>query len=220
MTLHYSRSVFAIFPLYSACCSISVFCEEGKKGGICNSDNPLNSFANLEPSKDLFYIKHSSGTNSSSSFSILYDVTRRTPKWVVEYLRKPEGCSAGSSVASKRQNEGQGGKGRSHPGSAGRRKRPHFHAERAIDVEEFRTKPSLYKNTGYDRGHMVPAADFTETEEMYKHTFSMANICPQVRGVNRGVWRVLESWAARLLHDNDVRCISGDALTSRRTDID
>lgn len=40
--------------------------------------------------------------------------------------------------------------------------------------------PKVYSDSKYDRGHMAPAADFAGDPNMYKETFTMANISPQV----------------------------------------
>jgi endonuclease G len=41
--------------------------------------------------------------------------------------------------------------------------------------------PKDYTNVAYDRGHMAPAADFICNPDMRDATFTMANVCPQVR---------------------------------------
>lgn len=50
-----------------------------------------------------------------------------------------------------------------------------------------------YTRTGYDRGHMVPAADMRWSEKAMRETFYLSNICPQDRGLNSGVWNDLET---------------------------
>lgn len=58
---------------------------------------------------------------------------------------------------------------------------------------------SDYKNSGYDRGHLAPAADFKFSQKAMDESFLMSNISPQVPGFNRGIWKELEelirSWA-------------------------
>ncbi len=51
--------------------------------------------------------------------------------------------------------------------------------------------PADYTNTGYDRGHMVPAANADDPNEM-SDTFLMTNMTPQLPSVNRVAWRLLE----------------------------
>lgn len=56
-----------------------------------------------------------------------------------------------------------------------------------------------YTGSGFDRGHMCPAADNKWNEEAMRECFLMTNICPQDRRFNGGIWKKLEdysrSWA-------------------------
>ena len=62
-------------------------------------------------------------------------------------------------------------------------------------------RPKDYSRTGYDRGHLAPAADMSYSVETMKHSFFMSNISPQLPGCNRGIWKRLEKqvrqWALR-----------------------
>lgn len=49
-----------------------------------------------------------------------------------------------------------------------------------------------YKHSGYDRGHMAPAADMKWDEHVMKESFYLSNICPQNPNLNGGVWKDLE----------------------------
>ena len=51
--------------------------------------------------------------------------------------------------------------------------------------------PADYTNSGYDRGHMVPAANADDPNEM-SDTFLMTNMTPQLPSVNRIAWKNLE----------------------------
>ncbi len=63
------------------------------------------------------------------------------------------------------------------------------------------TKHSDYTGSGYDRGHMCPAADQKWSIEAMNDCFVMANMCPQLHDLNAGAWETLESkerlWAKR-----------------------
>ena len=50
-----------------------------------------------------------------------------------------------------------------------------------------------YKNNVWDKGHMAPAAAFTDTKENLKTTFSYLNCSLQFDKLNRGAWRELEA---------------------------
>lgn len=71
-------------------------------------------------------------------------------------------------------------------------------------------RTSDYTRSGYDRGHMFPAADAKWSKEAMYQCFSMANITPQVHALNAGAWKTLEEkerlWAKR---DSAIIIISG-----------
>ena len=56
-----------------------------------------------------------------------------------------------------------------------------------------------YSRSGFDRGHMAPAADMKWSEQAMRESFYMTNICPQLHNLNAGDWKDLEemarSWA-------------------------
>ncbi len=52
-----------------------------------------------------------------------------------------------------------------------------------------------YLHSGYDRGHLVPAADMAWNEKAIRETFLMSNIAPQAHDFNQGIWRELEELA-------------------------
>ena len=49
-----------------------------------------------------------------------------------------------------------------------------------------------YKNNLYDKGHLAPAATFSDNMENLKQTFSYLNSALQNQYLNRGEWRLLE----------------------------
>ncbi|MCB0687622.1 MAG: DNA/RNA non-specific endonuclease [Saprospiraceae bacterium] len=49
-----------------------------------------------------------------------------------------------------------------------------------------------YKNSGYTKGHLVPAADRAYSVKTMEETFLMSNITPQTYAFNGGIWRELE----------------------------
>lgn len=62
-------------------------------------------------------------------------------------------------------------------------------------------RPKDYAGTGYDKGHLAPAADMTWSVQSMENSFFMSNISPQIPGCNRGIWKRVEkqvrSWALR-----------------------
>lgn len=53
--------------------------------------------------------------------------------------------------------------------------------------------PEDYKGTGYDRGHLAPAADMGWDKDVMSESFYMSNMSPQKPECNRGIWVELES---------------------------
>ncbi|CAH0997424.1 hypothetical protein EMA8858_03557 [Emticicia aquatica] len=70
-----------------------------------------------------------------------------------------------------------------------------------------------YSNTGFDRGHMVPAGDFKCCQDLMNETFYMSNISPQAPDFNRGIWENIEErvrgWAVR---DEELYIVTGPVL--------
>ena len=50
-----------------------------------------------------------------------------------------------------------------------------------------------YKGSGYDRGHLAPAADMKWSSAIMSESFFMSNMSPQAPSFNRGIWKRLES---------------------------
>ncbi|EAY24955.1 DNA/RNA non-specific endonuclease, partial [Microscilla marina] len=51
---------------------------------------------------------------------------------------------------------------------------------------------SDYSGSGYDRGHLAPAADFKFSKKAMAESFYMSNMSPQKPRFNRGIWKSLE----------------------------
>jgi len=52
-----------------------------------------------------------------------------------------------------------------------------------------------YSHSGYDRGHMAPAADMKWNSRVMKECFYFSNMCPQKHSLNAGRWKTLEEKA-------------------------
>jgi DNA/RNA endonuclease G (NUC1) len=61
-----------------------------------------------------------------------------------------------------------------------------------------------YVGTGFDKGHLVPAEDATESLDKMAETFFLDNAVPQDPNPNRGVWSRLEGYVRQLTSQNDV----------------
>jgi endonuclease G len=73
--------------------------------------------------------------------------------------------------------------------------------------------PSSYTKSGYDRGHLCPAADMKLSAVSMNESFYMSNMSPQAPSFNRGIWSKLEDkvrdWA---LQKNGVYVVTGPLL--------
>lgn len=49
-----------------------------------------------------------------------------------------------------------------------------------------------YSGSGYDRGHLCPAADMALNKTSMSESFYLSNMSPQVAGFNRGIWSTME----------------------------
>ncbi len=74
--------------------------------------------------------------------------------------------------------------------------------------------PNDYSGSGYDRGHLCPAADMAFDSIALRETFYMSNISPQTKAFNQGVWREIEvnarNWAKNIGH---ILVITGPVLS-------
>lgn len=68
--------------------------------------------------------------------------------------------------------------------------RPYFEVDNKVKTKSADWRN--YKNSGYDRGHLVPAGDRKNSYEAYNETFLTSNISPQDHEFNAGIWNRLE----------------------------
>ena len=55
-----------------------------------------------------------------------------------------------------------------------------------------------YYKSGYDRGHLAPAADMTWNKQAMSESFFYSNMSPQLPAFNRGIWKHLEAKVRKL----------------------
>ncbi|KAF9210148.1 nuclease [Haplosporangium sp. Z 27] len=105
-----------------------------------------------------------------------YNRQFRHPNWVAEHITA-ESLKAGDGV----------GRGNS------------IFKEDETVPDLYKAKLSDYLRSGYDRGHMVPAADCKRTQNAMDETFYLSNIAPQVgSGFNRDYWAHFENFCRTL----------------------
>ena len=96
-------------------------------------------------------------------------------------------------------------------------------------IDNFRPDPRVttgsasladYKGSGYDRGHLAPAADMNWSENVMSESFFMSNMSPQKPGFNRGIWKSLESiirtWA---IENDEIYIVTGPVLSDNLSTI-
>lgn len=70
-----------------------------------------------------------------------------------------------------------------------------------------------YKGSGYDRGHLAPAATFVDSQKEMDESFYMSNMSPQEPSFNRGVWKRIENYERKVAMEKDtVYVICGGVL--------
>jgi len=84
------------------------------------------------------------------------------------------------------------------------------------DVRTESATPRDYSGSGFDKGHLCPAADMAFNDAAIDETFFMSNMSPQVPAFNGGVWRELEEltrdWARRF---EQLYVVTGPVLTQQ-----
>ncbi len=75
---------------------------------------------------------------------------------------------------------------------------------------------SDYKKSGYDRGHLAPAADMKWHKKAMNECFYMSNMSPQKAEFNRGIWKDLESQVRKWAVENSaLLVVTGPIFSSR-----
>lgn len=69
-----------------------------------------------------------------------------------------------------------------------------------------------YKRTGYDKGHLAPAADMAWSSQAMKESFYFTNISPQLAAFNRRKWKDLEEQVRRWVEQNDTLYVTTGPL--------
>lgn len=96
--------------------------------------------------------------------------------------------------------------------SGGKHNRPYFNQDPKVSSESAHWKN--YKNSGYTRGHLLPAGDRVFSKEAYDETFYTSNISPQLHEFNTGIWNSLEMRVRNFVRKNGkVYVVTGGVLT-------
>jgi len=105
-----------------------------------------------------------------------YDGERKQPRLVHQYLACNQEC--------------------------GKTNRKNFHFQQDPLVPKIiRATTKDYQGSGFDRGHLCPAADAKYSDETMQDTFELSNVSPQYPKFNRGYWAKLEKHVRDLTHE-------------------
>jgi len=75
-----------------------------------------------------------------------------------------------------------------------------------------------YRRSGYDRGHLAPAADMAYSIKTMDESFYMSNMSPQLGEFNRGIWKDLESLVRSFaISEGDIYVVTGPILPKTKT---
>lgn len=74
-----------------------------------------------------------------------------------------------------------------------------FRPDASLPASWYKVTPNDYTNSGFDRGHLCPSADRTNTAENNSETFLMTNMIPQAPELNREAWAYLEEYCRELV---------------------
>lgn len=101
------------------------------------------------------------------AFAVMHSGVSKTPLWSAEHLTR-DSLKAAKDV--KREDS--------------------FHAEIALPPKHG-AELADYARSGFDRGHMAPAADMPTVKAQHE-SFSLANVVPQNRKNNQVLWSAIE----------------------------
>lgn len=74
-----------------------------------------------------------------------------------------------------------------------------FRADNALPETWYHVNEKSYRRSGYDRGHMCPSGDRTNSADNNSMTFLMTNMIPQAPHNNQGPWATLEIYCRELV---------------------
>ena len=94
-------------------------------------------------------------------------------------------------------------------------------------TNKFRSDPEIptgsattgdYRRSGYDRGHLAPAADMAFSGQTMADSFFMSNMSPQKPAFNRGIWKDLEALVRSFaITEQKIVVVTGPILPKEKT---
>ena len=85
-----------------------------------------------------------------------------------------------------------------------------FRPDTSLPAGWYQVQPSDYSEPVYDRGHMCPSGDRTNSIPNNSSTFLMTNMVPQIAANNQGPWNDFENYTRSIAQSgNEIYIISG-----------
>lgn len=92
-----------------------------------------------------------------------------------------------------------------------------FRPDLELPQDCYAVRPTDYRGSGYDRGHLVPSGDRTRRKSDNSATFLMSNMIPQSPANNREVWRELEEYSRDLVDQGkELYIVAGGSGTAKK----
>lgn len=131
---------------------------------------------------DRFGIPDTGDVHHRTGYVLGYDGRLRGARWTLEVL-------TATSIAGTEKRAGLS-----------------FHEDPEV-LPEARSRLRDYAGSGYDIGHMAPAADHDRSLDELRDTFRLSNAHPQLPTFNRVRWRELETDIRQLLDDESIAAV-------------
>ena len=185
----------AAFCAGAAAVSVSILLHQFNSSASSTTDDPVNT--QQKKTKSITPTSHSECINNmllptlpirqflpNDNLLIAFDTRTRNPAFVMERIRKHHGVESAAEEVPSRKNK-------------------RFFEEKTIPAHH-RSRNHHYKNSGFDRGHLAPAADFKTDSEVHD-SFSLSNVSPQLPRFNRTMWLRVEEFVRSVADEHEER---------------
>ena len=121
-------------------------------------------------------------------FVLSYNARKRVPNWVAWRL------DASQLGSQRRKND--------------------FRPDPLLPAAFYHVSDRDYRRSGYDRGHLCPSADRSESPADNSRTFLFTNIEPQLHELNAGPWEQLEEYVRRRVRRGQISYLVAGGVIS------
>ena len=166
---------------------------ETKSNNILPSDSPATTFEKEESDSliqhlEIPFFRQGEQVITHSGYTLSYNEAAEQANWVAYELTAQE-----TQKAFERTNK--------------------FLVDPAVSTGS--ATDTDYKKSGFDRGHLAPAADMGWSSTTMIESFYFSNMSPQLPGFNRGIWKNLESLVRSWANENEsIYVVTGPVFTN------